>query len=216
MDIAKFKKLPVMGIVRGIDEYSIVPLMEAAISGGLDAIEITMNTENAGKLIAKAAASAGKRLMIGAGTVLNVESLKSAIGAGATFIVMPTIVDDVLEYCAGKAIPVFPGALTPGEIYRAWNAGATMVKVFPSGFFGPAYFKEIKGPFANIELMACGGVTKENISDYFSSGASAVAFGASIFRKEWITDKGFKKISVEIRRLIDAYKNDGAGKDADR
>ena len=206
MDIAKFKKLPVLGIVRGIGQDSVAPLIEAAISGGLETIEITMNTENAESLIAKAAALAGHRLMIGAGTVLSVESLKSALDAGATFIVMPTMVDEVVEYCAEKVIPVFPGALSPSEIYRAWNAGATMVKVFPSGFFGPAYFKEIKGPFANIELMACGGVTAENISNYFSNGASAVAFGASIFKKEWIEKRAFDKISTEIKKLVQALK----------
>jgi len=144
--------------------------------------------------------------MIGAGTVLNLESLKAALDAGATFIVMPVMIDDVMDYCVKNVIPVFPGALTPGEIYRAWSAGATMVKVFPSGGVGPDYFREIKGPFENIELMTCGGVTPENIPAYFSNGASAVAFGASIFRKEWLAAKEFSKIAGEIRRLIGSFK----------
>ena len=206
MDIARFKKLPIMGILRGIDENVLEPLMEAVISAGLETVEITMNTDNAQKLIERAVRSDSRRLTVGAGTVLNVESLKTALDAGATFIVMPAIIDEVMEYCAEKVIPVFPGALTPGEIYRAWNAGATMVKVFPSGFFGPAYFKEVKGPFANIELLACGGVTAENIGAYFSNGASAVAFGASIFKKEWLADKRFDKIAAEIRRLVESFK----------
>lgn len=206
MDITRFKKLPIMGIVRGIDEESIVPLVEAAISGGLETLEITMNTEGAESLIAKAASIAGHRLMIGAGTVLSVESLKRAVDAGATFIVMPTIVDEVVEYCVEKVMPVFPGALTPGEIYRAWSAGATMVKVFPSGVFGPEYFREIKGPFANIELMACGGVTAENIPAYLNNGASAVTFGASIFKKEWVVRKEFARISAEVQKLVQAFR----------
>ena len=206
MDLAKFKKLPILGIIRGVGEDSVEPLVEAAISGGLETIEITMNTANAGSLISSAVKTSGHRLMTGAGTVLNLESLKAAIDAGASFIVMPTIIDEVLEYCGKKVIPVFPGALTPGEIYRAWSAGATMVKVFPSGFFGPAYFKEIKGPFTNIELLACGGVTAENIGAYFSNGASAVAFGAGIFKKEWLEAKEFGKITGEIRRLIESFK----------
>ena len=206
MDIAKFKKLPIMGIVRGIEEDSIEALIEAVISAGLETIEITMNTRDAGKLIERAVKSARSRLMIGAGTVLNLESLKSALDSGATFIVMPTVVDEVMSYCVEKVIPVFPGALTPGEIYRAWNAGATMVKVFPSGVFGPAYFGEIKGPFENIELLACGGVTAENISAYFSNGAAAVSFGASIFKREWLAEKEFERIAAEIRKLVDAFK----------
>jgi 2-dehydro-3-deoxyphosphogluconate aldolase / (4S)-4-hydroxy-2-oxoglutarate aldolase len=206
MDIARFKKLPIMGIMRGIGEDSVEPLVESAVVAGLETIEITMNTEGARGIISHAVKAADGRLMIGAGTVLNVESLKTAIDAGATFIVMPTLVDEVMEYCVENVIPVFPGALTPGEIYRAWNAGATMVKVFPAGVFGPGYFKEIKGPFANIELLACGGVNAENLPNYFTSGASAISFGASIFKKEWLDKKEFGKISSEIRKLVDAFK----------
>ena len=198
-----------MGILRGIEEDSVEPLMEAVISAGLETVEITMNTGNAQALIARAVKVSGHRLMIGAGTVLTVESLRSALDAGASFIVMPTLIDEVAEYCVENVIPVFPGALTPGEIYRAWSSGATMVKVFPAGVFGPAYFKEIKGPFENIELMACGGVTAENIPDYFRNGASAVTFGASIFKKERLAKKEFKTISDEIRRLVDSFKRIG-------
>ena len=102
--------------------------------------------------------------------------MEEALGAGATFIVMPVLVEDVVSRCVRNKIPVFPGALTPQEIYNAWNAGATMVKVFPSGSFSSAYFKEIKGPFNGIKLLACCGITPDNIKDYFVCGASAVAF----------------------------------------
>ena len=206
MDIARFKKLPIMGIIRGIEEDTVAPLMEAVISAGLETIEITMNTMNAEKIITRTVQAGHNRLMVGAGTVLTVESAKSALNAGATFIVMPVLIDEVVDYCVKNVIPVFPGALTPGEICRAWSAGATMVKVFPSGFFGPAYFKEIKSPFANIELMACGGVTAENISSYLASGASAAAFGASIFKREWLAEKEFNKVAAEIQNLVQAFK----------
>jgi len=209
MDIARFKKLPIMGIVRGIEEPSLRGLMESAASAGLETLEITMNTGGAAGLIESAVKLGGRRLMIGAGTVLSLESLKSALDAGATFIVMPAVIDEVMEYCAKNVIPVFPGALTPGEIYRAWNSGATMVKVFPAGSFGPAYFREMKGPFADIELMACGGVTAGNIADYFAAGAAAASFGASIFRREWIASKDFGRIASEIRKLIDAFRRGG-------
>jgi 2-dehydro-3-deoxyphosphogluconate aldolase/(4S)-4-hydroxy-2-oxoglutarate aldolase len=208
MDIAKFKRLPIMGIVRGIDQESVEGLVESVVSAGLETLEITMNTKNASQVIAKAVKSSQGRLMIGAGTVLNIDNLKLALDCGATFVVMPAIIDEVMDHCAKNVIPVFPGALTPGEIYRAWNLGATMVKVFPSGVFGPAYFKEIKGPFENIELMACGGVRAENLPDYFAGGASAVTFGASIFKKEWIVAKEFGKITDEVKKLILAYDNE--------
>lgn len=93
--------------------------------------------------------------------------------------------------------------MTPQEIFEAWEAGATMVKVFPSKFFGPSYFKEIKGPLNQIELLACGGVNAENVGEFFRCGASAVAFGGSIFKKEWLTQKRFDLIEEEIKGLID-------------
>ena len=202
MDIAKFKKIPVMGILRGADVNLIEPLVETVISAGLQTIEIAMNTKDADKVIAKAVKAALGRLTIGAGTVLSMEALKASLDSGATFIVMPTLIDDVIDYCVKNVIPVFPGALTPTEVYKAWSAGATMVKVFPSGFFGPSYFNELKGPFNNIELMACGGVRAENVKSYFANGASAVAFGGGIFRKDWLDRKYFKKIEHSIRKLI--------------
>ena len=202
MDILRFRKLPVMGILRGITASAIEPLIEAIVSSGLETIEIAMNTADAGALIKKAVSVSKGRLMIGAGTVLNPDILKSALDVGATFIVTPTLVEDVAEYCAKNVIPVFPGALSPTEIYAAWNAGATMVKVFPAGVFGPAYIREVKVPFNNIELLACGGVTSENIKEYFRGGASAVAFGASIFRTDWLAKKDYANIAQAIKKLI--------------
>lgn len=205
MDIEKFKKLPLMGILRGVEPGTIEPLIEAILPTGIGTIEITMDSGDAAKSIRAAKAAAGNRLMVGAGTVMSIESLESALNAGATFIVMPALIRDVVERCVKNIIPVFPGALTPREIYDAWNAGATMVKVFPSGFFGPDYLREVKAPFKNIELMACGGVKADNIDRYFSSGANAVAFGSSIFRSEWLARKDFKSIAAAVKNLIDRY-----------
>jgi len=202
MDIAKFKKTPVMGILRGAPINLIEPLVETVISAGLTTIEIAMNTKDADKAIRKAVKAARGRLTIGAGTVLNPELLRASLDSGATFIVTPVLIDEVMNYCAKNVIPVFPGALTPTEVYRAWNAGAAMVKVFPAGFFGPSYFNELKGPFNNIELLACGGVTAGNVKSYFAGGASAVAFGASIFRHDWLDRKYFKKIGHSVRKLV--------------
>ena len=206
MNIAKFKKLPILGIVRGIEADAVEPLVEIVISSGLETIEIAMNTKGAEGLIRKAAKAARGRLAIGAGTVTDTKLLGSALDAGATFIVMPVLIEGVVKRCVKDKIPVFPGALTPKEIFEAWNAGATMVKVFPSQFFGTGYFREIKGPFDKIELLACGGVTPENMKEYFSSGASAVAFGASVFRKEWLASGDFESVGKRIREYVTGVK----------
>ena len=203
MDVAKFKNKPVLGILRGAKIDVIEPLIETVISSGLESLEITMNTQGAPELIKKAKQVSSGRLMIGAGTVLTMKELRSALKSGATFIVMPVLIEDVMKYCVKNKIPVFPGALTPSEIYQAHEAGAAMVKVFPSKAFGPEYFKEIKGPFNKIELLACGGVTPENLKDYFSCGASAVTFGASVFKKELLEKKDFNQIGQSVKKFID-------------
>jgi 2-dehydro-3-deoxyphosphogluconate aldolase/(4S)-4-hydroxy-2-oxoglutarate aldolase len=200
MDIKSFKKLPVLGILRGIEADEIEPIMETVVSAGLRTIEITMNTPGAPGLIKRMVKTAQKRLVTGAGTVLTMDELHAALDAGATFIVLPTLVRDVVEHCAKNSIPVFPGALTPQEIYNVWNAGATMVKV---------YFKEIKGPFQDIELLACGGVKADNIRAFFSNGASAVAFGGSIFKKEWISEGKFDRIGESIRKILEGFSSTG-------
>ena len=207
MDIAKFKRQPILGILRGVAEDTIDPLVESIIASGLGTIEITMNTKNAGPLIKKAVNISKDKLTIGAGTVIDMPSLKLALDSGATFIVMPVLIKDVTEYCLKHKIPVFPGALTPQEIYAAWSAGATMVKVFPAKFFGPEYFKEIKGPFNDAELLACSGVTAQNMKAYFENGASAVSFGASVFKKEWLARKDFPAIGEAIQNYIREFTN---------
>lgn len=202
MDVNSFKQLPLLGIMRGIPTEAIVPLTETVISAGLKTVEITMNTKGASQLISQIVETARDKLTVGAGTVLTLDDLKAAIDSGATFIVCPTIVESVITYCSKNNIPVFAGALTPNEIYRAWQMGATMVKVFPAKVFGPSYFKEIKGPFADIELLACGGVNTETIKSYFDNGASAVAFGTSVFAKDLIKSCDYPAIKTKIQTLI--------------
>lgn len=204
VDLKKFRRKPLLGILRGITPADVAPLFETILSGGLQAVEITMNTESAAGLIKNAVKRYGKKLMIGAGTVLTLKDLEEALCAGATFIVSPIVVPRVITYCAKRKIPVFPGALIPQNIYEAWRAGATLVKVFPAGCFGPDYFRELKGPFPQIELLACGGVTPENIGDYFKNGASAASVGLSIFRKEWIAAKKFHLIRNRILAYLKA------------
>ena len=205
MDLVSFKKRPILGILRGVKIDIIEPLIEAVISAGLETLEITMNTADAPELISKAKKICRNRLTLGAGTVLTMQDLKLALQSGASFIVMPVLVKDIVEYCLNNKIPVFPGAFTPQEVYQAHNAGATMVKVFPAKLFGPEYLRELKGPFNDIELLACSGVTPDNLKDYFANGASAVSFGASVFRKDWLAKGDFQAITHAVKKFVDAW-----------
>ncbi|MDP3981874.1 MAG: bifunctional 4-hydroxy-2-oxoglutarate aldolase/2-dehydro-3-deoxy-phosphogluconate aldolase [Chlamydiota bacterium] len=206
MNVKQFRQLPIMGILRGIKSEQLGPLVDAIIASGLKTVEVTMNTPDASHLIREMVVLSRGQLTVGAGTVLCLDDLNSAIASGATFIVSPVCIPEVIQQCTREGIAVFPGALTPQEIYLAWQSGATMVKVFPSKFFGPDYFTEIKAPLAEIQLMACGGVTADNMTEFFKKGASAVSFGASIFKREWLQRKEFGNIQSSIEALIRTYK----------
>lgn len=206
MNLSCFKQLPVMGILRGIETSAVKPLAEIILEAGMQTVEITMNTQAAGKLIAAMIKSAKGKLTVGAGTVLNKEELKIALDSGASFIVMPVYIPRVAEHCLKTNIPFFPGALTPQEVYSAWKGGASMVKIFPASAFGPKYFKELKGPFNDLCLMAVGGIRIDNISEYFSCGAQAVAVGASIFNAEQIKQGEFKSIKQALAKVVKKVK----------
>ena len=200
-DLALFEKKPVLGILRGIDEGSLEGVLKAAFSGGLRFLEITLNTASAFSLIKKASEQFPD-FCVGAGTVLSAESAQSAVDAGAKFIVAPNLSETVAEFCHQNNTSYFPGALTPTEIEKAWSFGATMVKVFPASQMGPNYFKLLKGPFDHIKLMAVGGVGPQNIPDYFSAGASAVALGGSIFSPSRMANREFSPIQKEIEEFM--------------
>lgn len=206
MDLARFRSLPLLAVLRGVKAEALEPLAETVVECGLQAIEITMNTPEAVRLITRLTRAARDRLMVGAGTVCSVDDFQAAVDAGATFIVSPTLVVDVVTACTEAEIPVFPGALTPREVIEAWSAGATMVKVFPASCFGPTYFRELKGPFPQVELLASGGVTAANLPSFFSCGASAVAFGGNVFRLDWLAEGRFDRIGEAVRELVTAYR----------
>ncbi|MBD3426505.1 MAG: bifunctional 4-hydroxy-2-oxoglutarate aldolase/2-dehydro-3-deoxy-phosphogluconate aldolase [Candidatus Omnitrophica bacterium] len=211
MDMERFERLPLMGIVRGVSLQDMGKLAETAVEAGLRTMEITMNTPGAKELISLSREIAGDRMQIGAGTVLSSEDLDGALRSGASFIVMPSYIEEVVEACNDRGVAVFPGAFTPGEVLTSWRAGASMVKVFPSGMFGPRYIRELKGPYDRIKLMAVGGVRVDNIAEYFSSGADAVAFGSSVFRRDWLQRKDFGSIGALIAQYVSLVR-DATGK----
>lgn len=199
--------LPLLGILRGIAEKDVKPLAEMFIKHQVRHVEITMNTKNATFLITQFIKAAGVDLNIGAGTVLDLKDMDEALDAGAKFIVSPTVVNEVVEECVSRNIPVFPGALTPTEIHKAWSMGAAMVKLFPSSLFGAAYIRAIKAPLDEIKILAVGGVNTHNLSEFFEYGADAVAFGAGIVRPKWLEENQYELIEQHLKSLIEAYKN---------
>ncbi|MDX1763898.1 MAG: bifunctional 4-hydroxy-2-oxoglutarate aldolase/2-dehydro-3-deoxy-phosphogluconate aldolase [bacterium] len=205
MNILHFRKLPIMGILRDIDAGMVGPIVEILHSSGLKTIEVTMNTPGAPALISELIRLSRGEVYVGAGPVLTPDDLSRALDAGASFIVLPGVVHAVVARCVEKGIPVFPGAFTPTEIHHAWSLGATMVKVFPANRFGPSYLQDIRGPFRDIKLLACGGVTPDTVQSYFDFGASAVAVGSGIFQPELLRSRKYSLIGRPLKILINRY-----------
>jgi 2-dehydro-3-deoxyphosphogluconate aldolase/(4S)-4-hydroxy-2-oxoglutarate aldolase len=195
-----FSRVPIVGIIRHIaldDVAQLLPLYKAA---GLTTVEITMNTPGAVDMIRHALAEHGDGLNIGAGTVCSASDLELALGAGAQFIVAPIINEEVIVPCVQKNIPVFPGAYTPTEIYRAWKLGADMVKIFPAT--SPNYIKEIKAPLGQIKVLPTGGINLDNFTNFLDAGASGLGMGSQLFDKKLIAGKNWKGLSDHFAGFV--------------
>lgn len=162
----KFNKTPVVGILRGFSIAEISEIIPVYLKAQFYTVEITMNSPNAEGSIRNLRTNFPE-MNVGAGTVCNMSDLKKALKAGSQFIVTPIIDEEVISYCVKNNIPVFPGAYTPTEIYKAWSLGANAVKIFPATQLGVRYIKDILGPLNTIKLLPTGGVSKNNISSFF-------------------------------------------------
>jgi len=195
--------VPVIGILRGISADDFGSLMQASFAGGLQAIEVTMNTPGAEAIISANRDKVPAGRYLGMGTLRNLEEAERAHKAGAMFFVTPNIDIDVIAFARSKDIPVVAGALTPTEVYRAWTAGASMVKVFPCRALGGAqYIRELLGPFDHIPLVAVGGVTSENVTEYLQAGASGVGIGISLFGKQAVAAKDWEAVAKNVERFV--------------
>ncbi len=196
-------KISVIGILRGISADYFGPLMQASFAGGLQAIEVTMNTPGAEEIISANRGNVPAGKYLGMGTIRNLEEAERAYEAGAMFFVTPNIDFDVIEFAGSKNIPVAVGGLTPTEVYRAWDAGAAMVKVFPCrALGGPQYIRELLGPFDHIPLVAVGGVTIENVAEYLQAGASGVGVGISLFGEQAVAAKDWDAVRQNVQQFV--------------
>jgi 2-dehydro-3-deoxyphosphogluconate aldolase / (4S)-4-hydroxy-2-oxoglutarate aldolase len=203
-----------VGILRGVEATELPLVVEACTKSGLEFVEITLNTKEALSKISLLSEISDGLLQVGAGTVLSAAQLRAAVDAGAKFIVSPVLVPEVARAAAELDVPYVPGALTPKEVWDASQAGAAITKVFPIQCFGPSYLRELRGPFGNIPLLACGGIRPDNLREYLEAGADAVALGASSFRREWLATGNVAALidalstMVEIATAFDATRSD--------
>ncbi|GAB3223107.1 bifunctional 4-hydroxy-2-oxoglutarate aldolase/2-dehydro-3-deoxy-phosphogluconate aldolase [Spirosoma arcticum] len=210
---ALFANAPIVGIVRNLSMDDMVHILPLYRDAGLTTIEITMNTPNAEAIIRYALdhhrtgmpdhGGLADGLNVGAGTVCTMADLEKALTAGAQFIVTPVIDEQVIQTCVQRRIPIFPGAFTPSEIYKAWSLGASLVKVFPATSLGPAYVSDLKAPLGQIKLLPTGGITRNNLTDYLKAGAYGVGIGSHLFDKTLIREQNWTGLGAHFRQFAD-------------
>jgi len=200
-----FNKMPLVGIMRNIPDEHIENIASVYAESGLTCLEITMNSANAEKNIALLADQYGDVLNIGAGTVCSMGDLEKALKANAQFIVTPVINEEVIKSCVSQNVPIFPGAFTPSEIYKAWSLGATMVKLFPASDLKPNYIKEILAPLNFVSLLPTGGINFENFTDYFANGAKGVGLGSHLFPKDIINNQDWTALGAIYSKFAKKY-----------
>ncbi len=189
----------VIAIMRAPSATQLLDAAKAIYEGGVDIIEVTMTTPGALSVVEQAVSQFGDRVLFGAGSVLDPETARLAILAGAQFVVSPTLNLETIEMCKRYAVPVIPGAFTPTEILTAWEHGADIVKVFPASVGGPAYIKAIKAPLPQIRLAAVGGVTIENTAQFFSAGIDVIGVGAELVNARLLESSAFDEITRRAR-----------------
>jgi 2-dehydro-3-deoxyphosphogluconate aldolase/(4S)-4-hydroxy-2-oxoglutarate aldolase len=192
----------VVAVLRADSSAELMDVAKALREGGVVAIEVTMTTPGALKVIEEAA-SKMKDSIIGVGSVLDPETARAAILAGAEYVVAPTLNLDVIEMAKRYGKIVMPGAFTPTEILTAWQAGADVVKVFPASVGGPAYFKDVKGPLPQVRLMPTGGVDLTTTGAFIKAGACAVGAGSAMVDKKAVTAGKFDVIAETARKFVE-------------
>jgi 2-dehydro-3-deoxyphosphogluconate aldolase/(4S)-4-hydroxy-2-oxoglutarate aldolase len=192
-----------VAVLRATSGEKLVGVAEALLAGGIDAIEVTLTIPRAIDVIEQTAKALGDRVLLGAGTVLDPETARAAILAGAQYVVSPTLNLDLIRLCRRYDVMVMPGALTPTEILTAWEAGADVVKVFPSEITGPRYLKALRGPLPQVRLMPTGGVDLTTAEEFLRAGAVALGVGSALVEPKWIENGDWKAIEERARAFVE-------------
>src|SRR5881409_241907 len=192
----------IVAVVRSPDSRQLVEVARALADGGVTVVEITMSVPNALDVLARVRQALGDRLLLGAGTVLDAETARAVLLAGAEFIVAPTVNPDVIHLCRRYDKLVMPGAFTPTEILCAWEAGADIVKVFPADVVGPAFFKAVRGPLPQVKLMPTGGVDLNTAGEFLKAGACCLGVGSQLVEPRAVAARNFDRIRELARQYV--------------
>lgn len=194
----------IVAILRADSSEQLVRVAEALAEGGITAIEVTMTTPNALQVITEVTARLGEQIVMGVGTVLDTETCRAAILAGAEFVVTPVTKPDVIRLSNRYGKPIASGAFTPTEALLSYESGADFVKLFPADQVGPTYIKNILAPLPMLQIIPTGGVSPETIGDFMRAGSVAVGAGSTLVSKEALKNGDFAAITARAKEFVDA------------
>jgi 2-dehydro-3-deoxyphosphogluconate aldolase/(4S)-4-hydroxy-2-oxoglutarate aldolase len=192
----------VVAVVRSPDSQQLVEVCRALAEGGVTTVEITMTVPDALDVVRQVRRALGDHVLLGAGTILDPETARAALLAGAEYLVAPTVNLDVIRLCQRYDKLVMPGAFTPTEILAAWEAGADIIKVFPADVLGPAFFKAVRAPLPQVRLMPTGGVDLNTAADFLKAGASCLGIGSQLVEPKAVAERDFDRIRELASRYI--------------
>src|SRR5215469_673 len=192
----------IVAVVRSPDSQQLVEVTRALGDGGVTVVEITMPVPNALEVLRRVRQALGERILLGAGTILDPETARAALLAGAEYLVAPSVTLDVIRLCQRYDKLVMPGAFTPTEILSAWEAGADVVKVFPADVVGPAFFKALRGPLPQVRLMPTGGVDLTTAADFLRAGACCLGVGGQLVEPRAVAEGNFDRIRDLARQYV--------------
>src|SRR5437868_278019 len=196
----------IVAVVRAPDGDQLVEVCRALVDGGVTVVEITMTVPNALDVVRAVRQALGDKLLLGAGTILDPETARAALFAGAEYLVAPTVNLDVIKLCQRYDKLVMPGAFTPTEILTSWEAGADIVKVFPAEVVGPAFFKAVRGPLPQVRLMPTGGVDLNTAAAFLKAGACCLGVGGQLVEPKAIAERNFDRIQDLARQYVTIVK----------
>jgi len=200
VDLRRVVDCGIVAVVRAPDPTGLVEVIRALAEGGVTVAEVTFTVPGAAEVIREAKKLLGDQVLLGAGTVLDPETARVAILAGAEFIVAPTVNVEVIRLCRRYDKLVMPGAFTPTEILTAWEAGADIVKVFPADVLGPAFFRALRGPLPQVKLMPTGGVDLTTATEFLNAGAVCLGVGSQLVHPAFVASRSFDKITELAKR----------------
>lgn len=196
----------IIAIVRGISGEAIIDTAEALLAGGVKLIEVTCNTPGVFDIIRRLSDAMSDRMIIGAGTVISADLACHACKAGARYMVAPDLCPEVVEYCKTNDLGIIPGVATATEILNAYRMGLRMVKIFPAEGLGTSYIKQLRGPIHDMDFIAVGGVTVDNLHDFIKAGCIGAGLGASLVNNKLIDEKNWQGITDLAKKAVNTVR----------